>query len=1081
MRQNVPLRKSGSVEAESDRASRSIDEWLDAAVAEQARRSSPRESESAAPAEPYAALPPAAELSPTRERTSPATAAKSSTALGSMTSWIERAQEELAEVAMAPAPPAASYNSSRPSYDALSSVERLDTGLGEKSLSDAQAAQEEAFRSLENRIREIAGRLDTPRATGRKAPRPLEDAIVEIRARQAALDAPPPTPEQPAPVMAAPAPPPPAPAAPPAPAIPQPARELLHLPRADMDVAPRTAAQPAPKPAAPSGLDALKRDIERVHGSMAALATRSDLGAIERMISELSGEIAAAREQGGSLAPVEADVEALQIEVQRLAANGPMPTEGIGRLARDIDIVSHKLDIVAASGIDPSAIDALSREVAEIRGMLGGMAMPADINAVNDQLNELKLELARMGSRQIDSQDFASLRLAFEEMRDALSSGPAGSPSLSAAIVQQATKGELQPIASMLVMLIEKIERLERHSGDPEMLDQIERQIAGLSATIGSTASRDPGLSDLSHAMNDLMNEVASWRDGTVEIAEQAARSAVAQTIEAMRGELVPSALEAQASRPATGALGHNFDRAASRREDDSRPAEAEQYADQPLSAKPEGSAAPSRSEAVGLAPDSSDAALRRLNEALLVGPILTEADRPLPRAPENEVLLEPGAGRPRSGPQLVPDPENAGDQRDIKASFIAAARRAAQAAAADADKSKGRPFDRPAAPAEKGRSPAKIKAMLDRLRRPLLVSAAALVVAIGGYRLLTELTTELPSQLAMNRSPDPALSGPPVIAAGPPMKVAALSPAETQDPTTTQSVLPKESAAPAMSAAQPVAAPAEPAPEARAAQGQAGTAPATASPPEGGPQKQALQLPPSPANTPAAPKPASPDAANAAVPAALKQAATNGDPAALYELAVRTMDGRGVARDPRAAVALFEKAGEKNLAPAQYRAGNAYEKGIGVPRDVEAARRWYQRAAENGNTRAMHNLAVLMAEGAGGKPDYTAAMNWFQKAAEHGVRDSQFNLAVLFARGLGTQQDLVRSYTWFAVAAGQGDDEAAKKRDEVAARLQPADLARAKGIVERWRATPANAAANEPPATTTRSSEHNGKRVGRA
>lgn len=206
-----------------------------------------------------------------------------------------------------------------------------------------------------------------------------------------------------------------------------------------------------------------------------------------------------------------------------------------------------------------------------------------------------------------------------------------------------------------------------------------------------------------------------------------------------------------------------------------------------------------------------------------------------------------------------------------------------------------------------------------------------------------------------------------------------------------------------------------------------------------------------------------------------------NGDPAALYELAVRTMDGRGVARDPRAAVALFEKAGEKNLAPAQYRAGNAYEKGIGVPRDVEAARRWYQRAAENGNTRAMHNLAVLMAEGAGGKPDYAAAMTWFSKASEHGVRDSQFNLAVLFARGLGTQQDLVRSYTWFAVAASQGDDEAGRKRDEVAARLQPADLARAKAAVERWRMTPPNPTANEVSPAAAKWSYIPGRRSGRA
>jgi localization factor PodJL len=166
--------------------------------------------------------------------------------------------------------------------------------------------------------------------------------------------------------------------------------------------------------------------------------------------------------------------------------------------------------------------------------------------------------------------------------------------------------------------------------------------------------------------------------------------------------------------------------------------------------------------------------------------------------------------------------------------------------------------------------------------------------------------------------------------------------------------------------------------------------------------------------------------------------------------------------RDLQVAARFFEKAAEKGLAAAQYRTGNLYEKGLGVARDVEAAKAWYRKAAENGNTRAMHNLAVLLAEGAAGKPDYQSAIGWFERAAEQGMRDSQFNLAVLLARGLGTTQDLPQSYTWFAVAAAGGDDDAAKKRDEVGGRLPAPDLARAKLAAEHWRVTPPNAAANE-------------------
>jgi localization factor PodJL len=196
--------------------------------------------------------------------------------------------------------------------------------------------------------------------------------------------------------------------------------------------------------------------------------------------------------------------------------------------------------------------------------------------------------------------------------------------------------------------------------------------------------------------------------------------------------------------------------------------------------------------------------------------------------------------------------------------------------------------------------------------------------------------------------------------------------------------------------------------------------------------------------------------------PPGLRQAALAGDPVAVYELASRAAEGRGAPRDLALAARLYEKAAGHGLVPAQYRTGNLYEKGLGVSRDLVIAKSWYQRAADKGNARAMHNLAVLIAEGVGGKPDYGSAIGWFRRAAQYGVRDSQFNLAVLLARGLGTQQDLSGSYMWFAVVASQGDEDAGKKRDEVAARLSPSELAAAKLTAERWRPDTPDKAVNE-------------------
>ena len=191
-------------------------------------------------------------------------------------------------------------------------------------------------------------------------------------------------------------------------------------------------------------------------------------------------------------------------------------------------------------------------------------------------------------------------------------------------------------------------------------------------------------------------------------------------------------------------------------------------------------------------------------------------------------------------------------------------------------------------------------------------------------------------------------------------------------------------------------------------------------------------------------------------LPPGLKAAADAGVGAAQYDLGARYADGRTVARDPKLAAFWLEKAADQGLVPAQYRLASLYEKGVGVAQDKTRARTLYTQAAEAGNPRAMHNLAVLLADG-DGHPDYAGAASWFRKAAGYGVHDSQYNLAVLLARGLGVSQSLTQSYQWFAIAAAQDDADAAKKRDEIGAKLGANDLAIAKAFAAAFQPKPAN------------------------
>ncbi|MEJ2625008.1 MAG: hypothetical protein P8Z80_10825 [Pseudolabrys sp.] len=192
----------------------------------------------------------------------------------------------------------------------------------------------------------------------------------------------------------------------------------------------------------------------------------------------------------------------------------------------------------------------------------------------------------------------------------------------------------------------------------------------------------------------------------------------------------------------------------------------------------------------------------------------------------------------------------------------------------------------------------------------------------------------------------------------------------------------------------------------------------------------------------------ASPDLPIAIGGPRLRRAAAAGNGAAAYEVATRFAEGRGVPANLAAAARWYQRAANKGLAPAEFRLASLFEKGQGVKKDLARARTLYFAAARQGHAKAMHNLAVLYAEGVNGKPDYTTAVQWFRDAAGHGVPDSQYNLGVLYARGIGVEKNLSESYKWFALAAKHGDKEAAKRRDEVASHLDKNALAAARQAV---------------------------------
>jgi localization factor PodJL len=471
----------------------------------------------------------------------------------------------------------------------------------------------------------------------------------------------------------------------------------------------------------------------------------------------------------------------------------------------------------------------------------------------------------------------------------------------------------------------------------------------------------------------------------------------------------------------------------------------------------------------------------------------------PLPtRAPIDPSLppdhpLEPGftGSRPRSGasaaervaaseaalgstkPPVIPD---AG-----RPDFIAAARRAAQAASWEPSTAKAKQPEG----AVNGSQPSKLS---QRLRK-LVVAGSAILIVLGCARIAMRLmddggTIGNPAPIHSEQAAAPAAPAPladkgpaahapaggtPLVPLPDPPGAAANGPA-AQRPLVP---LPDEPAAAAPPAPHADAKTGKPEQQSLQQPG-AGETIAKATPPAGAEPAQSLPAWATPditgtlprsltaAEKPraAAPAPAAAAANDDDLPAAigdpaLRAAAVRGDPAAAYEIAARFAEGRGVAKNAAAAVHWLERAAAKGLAPAQFRLGGLYEKGIGVKKDLLRARELYLAAAQKGNGKAMHNLAVLYAEGADGTPDYTSAAEWFRRGADHGVSDSQYNLGILYARGIGVAQDYAESYKWFALAANQGDHDAAGKRDEVADHLDAKALDAARTAVANFKAEP--------------------------
>jgi len=791
-----------------------------------------------------------------------------------------------------------------------------------------------------------------------------------------------------------------------------------------------------------AAVSALRADLGRIGDALSQAMPRCALDALEAQVQALGDRVDRGRERGAdaaALASIEQRLSKLNDLLSRMT-----PAENIGGLQAAMDALADKVDALSSGQPNTAALRHIETAVVELRRITERVASGDALAGLAGEVRTLAERMDRFSAETDRNDGISALERRLEELSRSVEHRVTElSRSVDARSAE--TDAGTARLEAMIGKLMGELQRIDAGHHNQAALDHIAGQIGALAARVSASDSRLDSIEMIERGVADLFMQIED------------ARTNVPDTTHVQRDLADLRLTQAESDRRLQEMLRSvhdGIDRLAerlvtietSRRAAEQAPAPAVAPARAPVAppVMPPAVISPVLVEVAPLPPaviaaPPSPPPRPQVPPPPVAPPVQVSRPAAPPAPPIRPAIdpslpadhpLEPGsAGRSRvatpaeriaaSEAVLAPLKTNSTAEAGEKANFIAAARRAAQAAAAEGPNAgvKGA-VGTPEAAAndESGET-------FSRFKRPLFMSIAAGVMVVGATHVaLTTLNngsfydTRQVASTVPARVESAKIEAAP---AAPAAKPAAPGGIQLFDPNAVTS----STAGHTPLAPQDVAA--------NNARGDV-----TGSLPKAG-DNAALGVPGAPAGA---------DSLPASIGTqGLRAAAAAGQPAAQYEIGIRYAEGRGVAQNFVESARWLEKAAAQGLAPAQYRLGSFYEKGTGVKKDLEAARRLYTASADKGNARAMHNLAVLHAEGIDGKPEYKIAFNWFRKAAGHGIADSQYNLGILFARGIGVEQNLAESYKWFALAAQQGDQDAGRKRDDVAGRLDAQSLVAAK------------------------------------
>jgi hypothetical protein len=138
--------------------------------------------------------------------------------------------------------------------------------------------------------------------------------------------------------------------------------------------------------------------------------------------------------------------------------------------------------------------------------------------------------------------------------------------------------------------------------------------------------------------------------------------------------------------------------------------------------------------------------------------------------------------------------------------------------------------------------------------------------------------------------------------------------------------------------------------------------------------------------------------------------------------------------------------------------ATTAYQRG-----DYGVAFRLWRPLAEQGDARAQAALGRMYNTGEGVAQNRLQAASWYRKAADQGDFGGQLSLGLMYEHGRGVTRDYVQAYKWLNLVAAHfvppsdmygtlQREIAVSARDQMAAKMTPAQVAEAQRLAQDWK-----------------------------